>query len=154
MAHPATRQAFTTRQGPLSAAEPWVRDLGTEEEVPPLRATGGVSAARGVVHALPIVNVAFCAHYNAPRYYAELKGRTLPKFAACVAVSYLVCGLVYASTALLGYATFGEKTQPNYLEDFSESDAPATVAQQQQDRVFLARPERYAFQSSISEPAI
>merc|ERR1711865_628489 len=40
-----------------------------------------------VFAALPIVNVAFTAHYNGPRFYQELKDRSIPKFAKTVSVA-------------------------------------------------------------------
>ena len=47
-----------------------------------------IEYTHGLWQALPVINVAFAAHENAPRYYEELGGRTSKRFIAII-VSHL-----------------------------------------------------------------
>ena len=57
---------------------------------------------------LLLQNVAFTAHYNAPKYYRELKDRTPSNFLTAVMIAFGMCALVYAIVSLCGYFEFGE----------------------------------------------
>eukprot|EP01138_Halocafeteria_seosinensis_P012075 gb/GECG01012341.1/.p1 GENE.gb/GECG01012341.1/~~gb/GECG01012341.1/.p1 ORF type:complete len:685 (+),score=79.80 gb/GECG01012341.1/:1-2055(+) len=84
----------------------------------------------GVLSAFPIINVSFTFHYNVPRFYRELrpKYRNLRVFSNVVGVSFIICLVLYVSTATLGYFAFGRDTKGNALRGFSESDVPAIIA--------------------------
>ena len=51
--------------------------------------------------AVPIMNVAFTAHYNGPRYYFELADRSGPRWRSVVATASLSCLAVYVFPPLL-----------------------------------------------------
>eukprot|EP00928_Gymnodinium_smaydae_P043006 TRINITY_DN28907_c0_g1_i1.p1 TRINITY_DN28907_c0_g1~~TRINITY_DN28907_c0_g1_i1.p1 ORF type:complete len:456 (-),score=36.00 TRINITY_DN28907_c0_g1_i1:230-1597(-) len=70
---------------------------------------------------IPIVNVAFTAHYNAPRYYQELTDRSVPRYACVTSFSLLAALLVYLVVGVSGYAAFGQETQEDVLKNFAES---------------------------------
>ena len=75
----------------------------------------------GVWQAVPIINVAFTAHYNGPRFFVELKHRTLPNFQAVVGASLGGALLVYLSVGICGYLSFGENTVGDVLDNFKAS---------------------------------
>jgi amino acid permease len=82
----------------------------------------------GVFTAAPIMNVAFIAQYNAPRYYEELKDRSVWKYFNCVVVAFSICFSVYVVTAVFGYLSFGQATKSNVLLNFERDDLAAQVA--------------------------
>lgn len=51
---------------------------------------------------LGIMIVSFCAHYNAPRMYQELRDRSVPRWRVVVLVSSGLCFLAYASVGVTG----------------------------------------------------
>eukprot|EP01061_Rhynchopus_euleeides_P022649 TRINITY_DN3699_c0_g1_i3.p1 TRINITY_DN3699_c0_g1~~TRINITY_DN3699_c0_g1_i3.p1 ORF type:complete len:540 (+),score=130.84 TRINITY_DN3699_c0_g1_i3:149-1621(+) len=78
--------------------------------------------------AVPVVNVAFTAHYNAPRFYLELQDRSTSRFFLVIgfAMAFSLC--VYASVGVCGYLTFGEETQGSILLNFASGWQAAVVA--------------------------
>ena len=86
------------------------------------------SAGTGLFSAAPIVGVAYIAHYNAPRFYSELKDRSIPRFARCVLMSFGCCTVVYCAFGILGYLTFGHQTKPDLLENFAANSEAAIIA--------------------------
>jgi sodium-coupled neutral amino acid transporter 2 len=77
--------------------------------------------------AIPVFNVAFTAHYNAPRYYRELKGRSVPKFKKVVFTAMGFCGSAYALCGFCGYLVFGDATVGDVLKNFQDSYPLALV---------------------------
>ena len=78
--------------------------------------------------AVPIVNVAFTAHYNAGRYYQELSNRSTKRIAI---VSFGAIGttlLLYATVGVTGYLTFGRLSSGNVLENYAPGYALAIGA--------------------------
>ena len=71
--------------------------------------------------------MAFFCHYNAPRYYIELKRNTIPRFSRVVNVSFGISALVYFSIGVLGYYTFGEHTDGFILNNYSANDDLASI---------------------------
>ena len=65
---------------------------GPDVPLSDLNMTGG---STGLFVSLPITMVAFTLHYNAPKYYAELKGRSLRRFGMVTAVSFLAVLVMY-----------------------------------------------------------
>jgi amino acid permease len=71
--------------------------------------------------AVPIVNVAFTAHYNAGRFYQELKNRSIKKIALVSGGAMTFSLLLYGVVAVTGYLTFGRMTKGNILENYAPS---------------------------------
>ena len=78
--------------------------------------------------AVPIMNVAFTAHYNAPRFYLELQDRSPGRFLMVVAMAMSFSAVVYGSVGACGYATFGEETQGSILLNYAPSWRVAVAA--------------------------
>ena len=66
--------------------------------------------------------------YNAPRFYTELKGRTLPRFGIAVSHSFAIAGLLYAGIASFGFLTFGGNSAGFILNNYSPHDPLATIS--------------------------
>jgi len=90
-----------------------------------------------IFSAAPIVNVAFIAHYNAPKYYQEMKNRSIQKFATAVAIALSFCGMIYVGVALFGYLTFGSSTESDILENFGDDDTAALIGRVAMSQVVL-----------------
>mmetsp|Transcript_46947 Transcript_46947/g.60325 ORF Transcript_46947/g.60325 Transcript_46947/m.60325 type:complete len:625 (-) Transcript_46947:251-2125(-) len=73
----------------------------------------------GIWQAVPIVNVAFTAHYNGPRFYEELSNRTMHRFHAVISTALGGALLIYLSVGVCGYLTFGDETLGDVLSNFS-----------------------------------
>jgi amino acid permease len=68
-------------------------------------------------------------HYNAVKYYMELKLRTVPSLMNVMAAGIGGTGLVFGCMMILGYATFGRHAQTLLLNNYHPSqDLMATVA--------------------------
>lgn len=74
----------------------------------------------GVFQAAPVLNVSFIMHYNAPRYYQELRGRSLPRMARIVAAVFGGVLVLYIAISVAGYAAFGAGTEGDVLNNFGD----------------------------------
>ena len=71
--------------------------------------------------------MAFFCHYNAPRYYIELKQNTIPRFSQVTNISFVLSALIYFLIGALGYFTFGANTDGFILNNYSQSDDLASA---------------------------
>jgi len=71
--------------------------------------------------------LAYFCHYNAPRYYTELKNNTIPRFTTVINVSFTVTALVYFAIGIFGYYTFGANTDGYILNNYSANDDLASI---------------------------
>lgn len=71
--------------------------------------------------------MAFFCHYNAPRYYVELKRNTIPRFSQVTNTSFAVSALIYFLVGALGYFTFGANTDGFILNNYSQNDDLASA---------------------------
>jgi sodium-coupled neutral amino acid transporter 11 len=69
--------------------------------------------------AVPIVNVAFTAHYNAGRFYEELSNRSTKRITMVSGTAMGFSLALYGVVAVMGYLTFGRMTKGNVLENFA-----------------------------------
>lgn len=75
-----------------------------------------------------ILSTGFVAHYNAPRYYFELKDHTTGRFNVVVNLSFLFSALIYVVVSSLGFLTFGENSRGFILDSYSYRDPLASIA--------------------------
>ena len=54
----------------------------------------------GVFAAVPLVNVAYTSHYNAPRYYAELRDRSISRWTTVILIVLCFVLTIYAMTGM------------------------------------------------------
>ena len=83
------------------------------------------------IDALPFVTMAYTAwdmHFNAPRFYAELKDASMPRFRQAVSYSFGITAVIYFSIAVAGFLTFGENSNSYILNNYSPRDPLASVS--------------------------
>lgn len=88
---------------------------------------GNVSFGGGLVLACTLAS-AFVAHYNAPRFYSELKDNTVSRFDVVTMLSFALSALFFAAIAASGFLTFGEHCQGNILNSYSPYDPLASAS--------------------------
>jgi amino acid permease len=65
---------------------------------------------------------AFVAHYNAPRFFAELKNGTSARFRLVCMYSFGTSSLVFISVIIFGFLTFGASCDGFILNNYSGKD--------------------------------
>ena len=78
-----------------------------------------------------MLSTAYIAHFNAPKFYKELKGaNTQPKrfHLAVVATSFATSVLFYCVVSSLGYLTFGSSTAGMILSNYSTKDVLVSLS--------------------------
>jgi len=67
-----------------------------------------------------MLSTAYMAHYNAPKFYWELKDK--PQFPKVVSASFASALVLMATVAIAGFATFGSSSQGLILNNYSVKD--------------------------------
>jgi len=75
-----------------------------------------------------MISEAYIAHYNACRFYVELKGKTVRKFGNVVSCSFGISALYYIFVTAFGFLTFGANSAPYILDSYSTHDALASIS--------------------------
>ncbi len=75
-----------------------------------------------------ILSTGYIAHYNAPKYYYELKDHTTGRFNIVVTFGFLFAAITYTVVSCMGFLTFGENSMGFILDNYSYRDPLATVA--------------------------
>lgn len=77
-----------------------------------------------------LLSYCFVAHYNAPRYYTELKDKDKNPnlFPSLAITSYMISSIIYVGTAYLGLNLFGTTCKSFALNSFSSADPLASLA--------------------------
>jgi sodium-coupled neutral amino acid transporter 11 len=91
----------------------------------------GQSAHPWSVAALPFLCMVFTSndmHYNASRFYAELKDASIPRFAQVTLYSFGITSAIYFGIAIVGFMTFGGQSSNYILNNYSPRDPLATVS--------------------------
>jgi len=65
---------------------------------------------------------AYIAHFNAPKFYAELKNNTLPRFYQVIGWSFGTSVFLYSIITALGFLTFGAASNGFILNNYSNTD--------------------------------
>jgi len=74
------------------------------------------------------LSTAISAHYNAPRYWSQLRSRSVGRFNRVVSVSFGIAVVLCVTAMSAGFLTFGAQTRGNVLNNYSTSDPLATIA--------------------------
>ncbi|VEU40603.1 unnamed protein product [Pseudo-nitzschia multistriata] len=80
---------------------------------------------------LPFVCMVFNSyimHYNSPRFYMELKERSIPRYALSVGLSFGLASIILILIAGSGYLTFGKNSSSYILNNYSPNDPLATAS--------------------------
>jgi amino acid permease len=81
----------------------------------------------GIVLACTLAT-AFVAHYNAPRFHAELQNNTGERFNTVVGSAYAISALLFSIVAVIGYITFGSSSSGFILNNYSPYDPLVTAS--------------------------
>ena len=86
-------------------------------------------AGNGILTLMNMCCVAFACHYNAVKYFMELKDRRVSHYGKVMAAGLGGTAAVFLSMMVLGYGTFGAHSQALLLNNYHESkDVMATFA--------------------------
>lgn len=86
-------------------------------------------SGKGLLILMNMCCVAYACHYNAVKYFMELKDRTVPTLKKVMAAGIGGTASVFWLMMLLGFATFGSHSQALLLNNYhSSQDGMATVA--------------------------
>lgn len=88
-------------------------------------------------------------HYNAARFYTELKDRSLPRFATAVTSSFGLSALVYMAIASFGYLTFGGNCDGYILNNYSPYDPLAGISRLAVGLAVLVRVQLFTSQQAV-----
>jgi amino acid permease len=75
-----------------------------------------------------ILSTGYVAHYNAPKFYYELKDHTPERFNIVVGVSFICSAIIYGMVSSVGFLTFGGHCAGYILDNYSTADPLAFVA--------------------------
>jgi len=71
---------------------------------------------------LCMLSTAYMAHFNAPKFYLELKDNTIPRFNAVVSWSFGISILLMGYITAAGFLTFGKSCSGLILNNYSTKD--------------------------------
>jgi amino acid permease len=77
---------------------------------------------------ISILSTGYVAHYNAAKYYNELKDHTTGRFNVVVNVSFFSAAITYMCISTLGFLTFGDHSAGFILDNYSYRDPMATLS--------------------------
>jgi len=69
-----------------------------------------------------MLSTAYMSHFNAPKFYTELKEKTLPNYYKVVSTSFAVSISIFALMAAVGFLTFGSNSSGLILNNYSTRD--------------------------------
>mmetsp|Transcript_23070 Transcript_23070/g.32498 ORF Transcript_23070/g.32498 Transcript_23070/m.32498 type:complete len:304 (+) Transcript_23070:192-1103(+) len=112
----------------VASSGKFVNDL--PENLQPIFGTVGAMGAFSskVLILMCMLFEAFIAHYNAPRFYMELKDNTITRFGYVTASSFLLSSFFYILIASFGFLTFGSNSNGYILNNYSTNDRLATMS--------------------------
>eukprot|EP00970_Alexandrium_tamarense_P010613 scaffold2178_cov171-Alexandrium_tamarense.AAC.9 len=92
-----------------------------------LQPSFGSVGASGVMSANSLILVcmlstAYIAHFNAPRFYRELKDNTIPRFGKVTGISFGISTAIYAAVSAMAFLTFGANCDGLILNNYSTKD--------------------------------
>mmetsp|Transcript_2050 Transcript_2050/g.2862 ORF Transcript_2050/g.2862 Transcript_2050/m.2862 type:complete len:570 (-) Transcript_2050:286-1995(-) len=76
----------------------------------------------GSITLVSMLSTAYMCHFNAPKFYNELKDNTIPRFNTVVAAGFGISILMTAAIACIGFATFGANSNGFVLNNYAPTD--------------------------------
>jgi len=70
-----------------------------------------------------MLSTAYMAHFNAPKFYIELKDNTIKRYNAVVTSSFGISIAIFIGIAALGFLTFGSASDGLILNNYSNKDS-------------------------------
>eukprot|EP00549_Striatella_unipunctata_P007747 CAMPEP_0118712600 /NCGR_PEP_ID=MMETSP0800-20121206/24927_1 /TAXON_ID=210618 ORGANISM="Striatella unipunctata, Strain CCMP2910" /NCGR_SAMPLE_ID=MMETSP0800 /ASSEMBLY_ACC=CAM_ASM_000638 /LENGTH=460 /DNA_ID=CAMNT_0006617711 /DNA_START=143 /DNA_END=1525 /DNA_ORIENTATION=+ len=81
-----------------------------------------------VVLLMCMLSTAYMAHFNAPKFYIELKDNTIPRYNTVVFTSFGAAIAIFAAVASLGFLTFGTTSSGLILNNYATTDVVMSLA--------------------------
>jgi amino acid permease len=83
-------------------------------------AVGALSPVTSIL--LGMLSTAYMAHFNAPKFYTELKNNTIPRYLTVVSASFGIAIGLFATIGTIGFLTFGGHASGLILNNYSTKD--------------------------------
>jgi amino acid permease len=100
-----------------------------DQHKPSFGSTGLIGAVQlQALFFLCMVSEAYTAHYNAPRFWMELKKRTVVRYAKVVVSSFSISAFYYVFVTSFGFLTFGGASAGMILNNYSTHDILASIS--------------------------
>jgi sodium-coupled neutral amino acid transporter 11 len=75
-----------------------------------------------------MLSTSYIAHYNAPKFFAELQDNTMTRFNKMIGLSFTISVTMFILMMSMGFLTFGGSTLGFVLNNYAGSDLLATAA--------------------------
>jgi amino acid permease len=95
---------------------------------PSFQQRGGFAINHLAFVLLSMLSTSYIAHYNAPKFFTELKNPTMPRFNQVVGSAFGASILFYIFIMATGFLTFGGNTLGFVLNNYAKQDFLATLA--------------------------
>ncbi|TID13827.1 amino acid transporter [Venturia nashicola] len=89
---------------------------------------GSLIINKGITEAIGVISFAFVCHHNSLLIYGSLRKPTLDRFAKVTHWSTGISCVACLILALVGYLTFGDKTDGNVLNNFPDDNIMVNIA--------------------------
>ncbi|KAF1810169.1 amino acid transporter [Eremomyces bilateralis CBS 781.70] len=90
--------------------------------------SGNLFVNSGIFQAIGVISFAFVCHHNSLLIYGSLKKPTLDRFARVTHYSAGISMVACIVLGLVGFLTFGDKTQANVLNNFPSDNLMVNIA--------------------------
>jgi amino acid permease len=92
-----------------------------------LQPSFGTVGAQGVFHPssfilICMLSTAYMAHFNAPKFYNELKDNTIQRYNTVVGTSFGISIAIFITITSMGFLTFGKAASGLILNNYSVAD--------------------------------
>lgn len=77
---------------------------------------------------LCMLSTAYMAHFNAPKFYQELRNNTLPRFHTVVASAFGISIVLMSFITAIGFLTFGQAVSGLVLNNYATQDVLMSVS--------------------------
>lgn len=75
-----------------------------------------------------MISTAYVCHYNAPKFYSDLKEKNLTNYSNIIKTSFSFAFIMYILMMSIGYLTFGGNSTGLILNNYANQDLLATIA--------------------------
>jgi len=89
--------------------------------------SSGVLSANSLI-LVCMLSTAYIAHFNAPRFFRELKDNTMLRFGKVTGISFGISTAIYAIVSALAFLTFGANCDGLILNNYSTKDLMISVS--------------------------
>mmetsp|Transcript_81399 Transcript_81399/g.174239 ORF Transcript_81399/g.174239 Transcript_81399/m.174239 type:complete len:606 (-) Transcript_81399:34-1851(-) len=125
VAYTIIAMCIRTGDGSYAVGGKYYNDLKWDHELmPELARTNHLLGVQliGILRLLNTLSLSFLAHYNACKYYSELKDATPTRYAKLCSLALSVCMGFYIFSMIAGFKTFGHHAEEMILANYASED--------------------------------